>query len=466
MKNLSKIILMFFFTMTLMSCQEEIIEIIEPTNEASLKVDTKVASLIQRTAMKDGSSDNIIDGASCINVQLPVSVIVNDLEIIIDEVSDFETIEAIFDATDFDDDLLEIIFPITIITSNYEEFVVNSKEEFEQYTAACLEKNAIDDDIECLDFVYPIQISVYDSSSQLLNTIAITDDAHFFKFIDHMEGYHVVEINFPITVILFDGTERIIENMEALELVIEATDGLCDEDDDCDFDDDDCDECSQDDFIEMLLDCPLLIERLKINEEDLTEEYKYFSMHFFEDGTVKVIGVNADTYGEWEIETTDEGIFLNVIVPNLPNFNFRWRLYELREDGRFDLRHGDNRMKLRKKCHTQKTEFLDNLQEGDWVIANYTVGANNLTEKYQGYELDFKGDGIVEAVLEDVVIQGTYQAFYDNNMLRLSLSFGENQPLNQLNAEWYFMEMTDGRIVLKIMMDGTMNTTKLVLERL
>jgi len=466
MKNLSKIMMLFFFAMTLLSCQEEIVEITEPANEASLKVDTKVASLIQRTAMKDGSKDNIIDGASCIDVQLPVSVIVNGLEIIIDEEADFETIEAIFDETDFDEDLLEIIFPITIVTSNYEEFVITNLDEFELYTAECVEKDIIDDDIECLDFVYPIAISVYDSANQLLNTVEIMNDKHFYNFIDHMEGYHVVVINFPVSVVLYDGTEHVINNMEELEQIMEATDGLCDEDDDCDYDDDDCEECTQERLLEMLMACPLQIDRLKINNEEITEEFKDFTMQFFEDGVVKIIGGDTETFGEWDIETTNEGIFVHVVVPNLPSFNFVWRLYEQHEDGRFDFRHGDNRMKLRKRCHSQKMELIENLKDGNWVVANYTEGDNNQTELYQGYELDFNSDWIVTATKGDVEVDGSWEPYYDGNMLRLYLSFGDHQPLNELNEEWTFMEMTEGRIVFKKMMDGTAYSSKLVLERL
>lgn len=465
MKYLAKIVMAVFFAVTVMSCQEELVEITEPANETSLKVNTKVATLIQKTAMKDGSKDNIIDGASCLEIQLPVSVIVNGLEIIIDEEADFETIEAIFDEVDFDDDLLEIIFPITIITSNYGEFVINNVEELAQYAAECVGADEIDDDIECLDFVYPIAISVYDSANQLLNTVSITNDKHFYKFIDHMEAYHIVEINFPITVVLYDGTEVVIENMEALELIIEESDGLCDEDDDCDYDDDDCDDCTQDKFMEMLFACPLKIDRLKINDDDLSDTHKYFILVFLEDGVVKITGNGEENIGEWNIETTDKGIFITVSVPNLPNFNFTWRLYEMRE-GRFDFRHGENRMKLRKHCNSPKYDLIGNLKDGDWIVANHTEGDTNLTEMYQGYKLDFNSDWTVTATNDTSDIEGVWEVYYDNNMLRLHLSFGDHQPMNELNNNWYFVEMNDGRVALKMMMDGSMNTTKLVLEKL
>lgn len=466
MKYLVRILTVAFFMLLVLSCQEEKVEIIESESRASLKVDTDVARLIQKIAMKDGSGDNIIDGASCINVQLPISVIVNGTEIIIDEEEDFETIEAIFDAVDNDDDLLEIIFPITIITSNYDEFTVTSAEEFEGYTSECGEEDAVDDDIECLDFVYPITVSVYDSANQLLNTVSIKNDKRFYQFIDYLQGYHIVKINFPIAVILFDGTEQIINNMDELELIIEETAGLCDEDDDFDYDDDDCDDCTQDKLKELLFDCPLKIFSFIINNEELSDEYENFTLQFYVDGVVTITGDNEVTFGEWEIETTDFGIFITVFAPNLPNFNFTWRLYEMNEDGTFDFRHGDNRMKLRKYCNLTKYELIQNLKEGQWEVANHTEDGVVLTEMYNGYVLEFNNDWTVSAKNGTVEVEGVWEPYYDNNMLQLYLYFGENQPLNELNNNWYFDKMTDGRVVFRNMMDGTMDATKLVLERL
>ena len=72
----------------LFSCQQDITEIIETPAEQVITPDSKVADLVQRTAMRDGSEDNIIDKSSCSSIVLPVTVVVNGLEIFLDSEED------------------------------------------------------------------------------------------------------------------------------------------------------------------------------------------------------------------------------------------------------------------------------------------------------------------------------------------------------------------------------------------
>ncbi|MAU25914.1 MAG: hypothetical protein CMH45_00720, partial [Muricauda sp.] len=127
MKNTLKQLSLFLLalTLTLGSCREEESVFIEGPEEETLAANSNIANLLQNTATKDGSADNIIDNASCITIELPVSVVVNDLEIIVDSPEDFETIEDIFDEFEDDEDVLEIIFPITIVLSDFTELVIN-----------------------------------------------------------------------------------------------------------------------------------------------------------------------------------------------------------------------------------------------------------------------------------------------------------------------------------------------------
>ncbi|MBT8222801.1 MAG: hypothetical protein KJN96_06490, partial [Eudoraea sp.] len=72
MKNTIKLLSLLLLGITLIntSCRQEESEFIEAPQEESLKANSNVASLLSKTAMKDGSDDNIIDNASCLSVQL------------------------------------------------------------------------------------------------------------------------------------------------------------------------------------------------------------------------------------------------------------------------------------------------------------------------------------------------------------------------------------------------------------
>ena len=62
---------LFLASFYLTGCQEEIIDILEPADEEVVTRNSTIADLINRTTQLDGSSDNIIDSASCFSIILP-----------------------------------------------------------------------------------------------------------------------------------------------------------------------------------------------------------------------------------------------------------------------------------------------------------------------------------------------------------------------------------------------------------
>ena len=97
------LLLPFFALLMLMSCQQEVVDVTVPAEAEALVASSTLTSLVASTSIKDGSADNIIDKANCLSVDLPVTVVVNGVEIIIDSKEDFAVIEAIFN--EFDDDI-------------------------------------------------------------------------------------------------------------------------------------------------------------------------------------------------------------------------------------------------------------------------------------------------------------------------------------------------------------------------
>jgi len=95
-------LLPFFALLMLMSCQEEVIDITEPAEAETLVANSQLTSFMASASIMDGSADNIIDNASCLSVDLPVTVIVNGVELTIDSKEDFKVTEALFD--EFEDD--------------------------------------------------------------------------------------------------------------------------------------------------------------------------------------------------------------------------------------------------------------------------------------------------------------------------------------------------------------------------
>lgn len=238
----SLLFLPLLFLMLITSCQKEEVEITNPEEEELVVANSNLASLMLRTATNDGSNDNIIDYANCLEVELPVTVVINDLEIIIDSETDFETLETIFNEFDNDNDQLEIVFPITIILSDYTEIVIENQEALNVLIAECNGENEEDDDIECIDFQYPISVSIYNSSFQVLETVVIYNDEALFNFIENLEGGVLASLDFPINLVLANGEVVVVNNNNELETAIAEAEDDCDEDDDYDWNDDNCSE--------------------------------------------------------------------------------------------------------------------------------------------------------------------------------------------------------------------------------
>lgn len=361
MKTTFKLFLLSLSIAFFISCQNEINSLTQLTEDNILLEDSTIANLLSRTVSKDGSKDNIIDAANCITINLPVTVLANGITLIIENEDGLSLIEEIFDNLDDDHDTLEIVFPIVITLSDYTEITINNLAELDIFTSECEGENESDYDIECVDFIYPINLSIYDASNQLIETVVIENDMHFFGFINHLGDGHMVSINFPIKMLLFDGTDITINNMEELSTLMEEAEFMCDEDDNYDYNDDDCMHCSEDQIAELLLTCSWNVKKLMINDTDISDQYTDFTFIFSEDGTVKVMVSGEYIYGTWELTTSQynmtggmggyqhAGQYLEIDFEDLPDFSFIWRVYEIEND-KLDLRLENNRLKLEKEC--------------------------------------------------------------------------------------------------------------------
>lgn len=313
----------------------------ESTNDSTannLQPESELVSLLSKTSLNDGSIDNIIDQANCFTLQLPLTVTVNGTVVVIDAVDDYDEVEDIFDEFDTDVDTIVISYPVTAILSDYTTQVLNSDADLQALAATCPDENEDDDDIECIDFQYPITVSIYDDNGVLVNDITITNDQEMYDFVDDLEDYDDARINFPITLIRFDGSTVVVNNMTELEFEIEAADDDCDEDDDYDYNDDDdddlpCDNCTVVDVQNFLMSCMVWeVEELEVNDVDETSQYTGFTFTFAANGELQMGANGALFVGAWSV-TESNGVFtLTLNHVDIPLLNGDWEIEEFEND--------------------------------------------------------------------------------------------------------------------------------------
>lgn len=343
--------IMFFIL--LFACRTEDDLSIDPPTGETLKANSTTANLMARVATKDGSNDNIIDKASCLTVQLPVTVTVNGTKLIITDEDGYGDIKDIIDLNSNDVDTVVITFPITVIRTDFSTLMVNSDSELASLTANCIGENMPDADIECIDFQYPVTISYFNENNDSVKTITIKNDKELYAFIEDLNKFAAVTINFPVTVVFADGTIQTSNNVLDLENTIDMADNTCDEDDNNDFNEP-CTTCSSNELKTALVACPeWKVEKLKRNDNYLVKKDDEYLFKFNNDGTLTVVQKTNTFNGTWLTSGTGANIKLVINVTGQSDFNDTWDLLKLdlkKKDQKIELRIGKDRLHFKSDC--------------------------------------------------------------------------------------------------------------------
>ncbi|TCP25799.1 hypothetical protein EV195_103159 [Tenacibaculum skagerrakense] len=387
LKHLKFLALSVFVLISIISCQQEAIDISQPNDNQSFTATSEVSKLMAKTATNDGSVDNIIDKANCLEVKLPVTVIVNDIQITINSALDYDLIEDIYDQFADDIDKLDIQFPITIISGDFTETVINNQAELEELIKSCVGENEPDDDIECIDFQYPISISLFNTSFDVIDTKTINNDQELYIFLENLDDNTLASLNFPVTMVLADGSTVVVNNNEELISTINQAKDSCDEDDDYDYGDDDLD-CDVVSIKENLKECFWEIK----NDNGTTNLHIKFKSDF----SFVVTNPNGveEATGVWTVEKEGDFTYIK-LNSNYQDFNGSWKIVECGDHFYEMLDAAGNFIKIVKDCpsNTNIAEVKEFIKECKWYMYYLKVNGEDLTAQYHDYHFEFREDG-------------------------------------------------------------------------
>lgn len=167
-----------------------------------------------------------------------------DLELIFDEVNADGTLDVSYDDM--------IIISVTIAGEDGVAIELDCEEEIHDYFADCfLDIDPIDDDyddtIECIDVIYPITLHVLNVASGDVTSFTVDNDDDLYDIFEHLNDDDIVELEYPIDLILEGDMVISVHNDDELFEVLEEAYMAC-YDDGTDGDDsyDDCDDCDDD----------------------------------------------------------------------------------------------------------------------------------------------------------------------------------------------------------------------------
>lgn len=190
----------------LFSCQSETGEEVYSTQETITK-SSPLTSYLQRVAMVKTIEDNLIDTSTYCTVKLPYKVTVNNATISINSTADYQKVLYNINAYSNDNDIVKIIFPVTMIYYNYVEKVIANQSDFDLLLAYWAAAPDLLYKINCLNINYPITINIYNSANQIASSVSIASDQAFFNFIKNLNDSQYYALNYPI--LITDNTNQV-----------------------------------------------------------------------------------------------------------------------------------------------------------------------------------------------------------------------------------------------------------------
>ncbi|MEX2427639.1 MAG: hypothetical protein WD577_05270 [Bacteroidales bacterium] len=203
-------------------CQEEFSVITEPDKTAVFSTSDTIVGLILKMTMKDGSFDDIIDNCSEISINFPYEIQIRNETFTISSQDDLEQLALNYDQ--FKNTII-IKFPVTVTFKDYSETVLNNRGELQIIQNQC-NRNKEDDNIECIDFIYPFNINLYNIQYQKPEFVSVGGDKELHGLLKNRNDI-LFEIDYPIFAELYDGTVLKLENNLELEREIMNVVGIC-----------------------------------------------------------------------------------------------------------------------------------------------------------------------------------------------------------------------------------------------
>ncbi|MEQ8878671.1 MAG: hypothetical protein RLQ12_03520 [Cyclobacteriaceae bacterium] len=269
------------------ACQEEIEPQVEIGQEGITHTD-EIAELIVEVSTKDGSIDNIIDRSSCISVHFPISGILEDEELVFNSVEDVLLLGV---------QVLEIdwVFPITVTSSDHTDLELLNEDMLDEIQDSCAE-GGDDLDNECIDFVYPFTVSVFNEKTETVDSQVLSSDQEVYNIFSSED--FVITIKYPVRLSDSDGSIVDVNDNEALISAIKDA-PVCDEEDIIDFE-----EQFENEINELLFSSAWSVTLFEEESTDKTSLFSGYTFQFNQDFTLLAQGPET-LNGNWEVELQD-----------------------------------------------------------------------------------------------------------------------------------------------------------------
>ncbi|MEQ3666062.1 MULTISPECIES: hypothetical protein [unclassified Olleya] len=225
---------------------------------------------------------------------------------------------------------------------------------------------ALDEDINCMDFEYPLTVSIYDADFQLADIVTIDNDDALYLFLQTLDTSIVASLNFPITMVLPDEQQIVVNSNQALQSIITLEGSSCDS----------VNSCTQTAIANYLMDCNQLPT---IN--GLSPNLTHFN--FQEDNNITVLYEGDMLFnGAWDISTIDGNVYVLITISGLDNYNGQWEVVQC-ESEQLVLEQEDLELILTQNCSSNPFSCFEDINLTICDADGDLIETFNLDEFYQ-----------------------------------------------------------------------------------
>ncbi|WP_394773865.1 hypothetical protein [Flavobacterium sp.] len=302
----------------LLSCQSEIDE--QDSNaQGTVTNVSPLTTYLQRVAMVKTVQDNVIDRSSYCTIKLPYTVTVNNVKIAVNTTADYQKVTDNINANAYDDDVVTIDFPVTMVYYNYIEKNIPNESNFNTLIDYWNLHPDLLSKINGLNINYPITINIYNSANQVGSSVSIISDQAFFNFIKNLSDSQYISLQYPITIVDYNNQTKSIANNSDFENAIKYAIDNAPENNIVALD-----------FVATITNGSWGIPYFFSSSSEKTSSYNGYSFVFKSDKSVIAAKGSTSETGQWEttLQNGVRALQLNFSTELLGKLNNNWTLFE------------------------------------------------------------------------------------------------------------------------------------------
>jgi hypothetical protein len=211
-----KAVIFLLLPILMLSCYEDDAPLVEDEN--TLHHSSDLSSKLQSITSHNASFDDVVDNAFCFSLVFPYELTVNDQLRVFNSAHDLSYLR--------EEDTIEIVFPASIVFSDYTIEEVNSTTELNEMTNQCDDFQSIIA-FNCYSIEFPLTLKDFNDINSSFQTHHFFNKKDIFLYLENLHDSDVYEIDYPISLIDKISREIVINNNQEFIDMLDSLPSHC-----------------------------------------------------------------------------------------------------------------------------------------------------------------------------------------------------------------------------------------------